>query len=448
MPQPATIDTESPAPRTTVRRRWRGLALLTGTMVVDSDEAKLITTLFPMLRSALALPTSALGVLVAVGQLVGIVFGPLWTWLARRTSRKIVLFVCSGLWGVWSIAAGFSQDFTQLLLFTSIAAAGFVGAQPIVSELIADLFDDRTRGRAVGYLYGVLQLVSSVLGPVLGQLSTVEDGWRYGFFVSGALNLVVGVLILLFLDDPGIGASEPHLATLSTEERTAHSKVTRARLREMMRIRTFVLMLWQRILSSHLLILSFGVVFLVDVHGFSNAVAALVLLPSGIGYFLGTLVGGLVADRVQQRNPRSGRIMLLQVAQLAFAVVAFFGFQFDWGSIVIYSVFFAVLSFLQGVNPGINRPIVMAVVPPELRAAAFTVMLSIVQAIGWAIYALGAGFLADAIGLRATFFWLLVVVMIANGLLVSLIYRPYERDRAALDTELAARSTRDRPAAR
>jgi len=444
MPQPATVadDTRSPTTSNTVPHRWRGLALLTGTMVVDNDESKLISTLFPMLRGALALPTSALGVLVAVGQLVGIVFGPFWTWLSRRVSRRTVLFVCSGVWGVWSVAAGFAQNFAQLLVLTTIGMAGFVGAQPIVSELIADLFDDRTRGRAVGYLYGVLQLVSSVLGPVLGQLSTVEDGWRYGFFASGVLNIVMGVLILLFLKDPGIGASEPHLAALSTEERAARSRITRARLVEMMRIRTFVLMLGQRLLSSHLLILSFGVVFLVDVYGFSNAEAALVLLPSGIGYFLGTLVGGEVADRVQRRNPRTGRIMLLQVAQLAFGVVAYVGFQFDWGSIAVYSVFFGVLSFLQGVNPGINRPIVMSVVPPELRAAAFTVMLSIVQSIGWAIYALGAGFLADAIGLRATFLWLLVIVMIVNGLFVSLIYRPYVRDSEAMDAELAARSVR------
>jgi uncharacterized membrane protein YidH (DUF202 family) len=77
-------------------------------------------------------------------------------------------------------------------------------------------------------------------------------------------------------------------------------------------------MLGQRLLSSHLLILSFRVVFLVDVHGFSNAEAVLILLPSGIGYFFGTWIGGEVADRVQRRNPRSGRILLLQVMKATF----------------------------------------------------------------------------------------------------------------------------------
>lgn len=89
-------------------------------MVVDNDENKLVTTLFPVLRSALAIPTSALGVLVAVGQLIGMVTSPAWMWLARRYNRKVILVICSGLWGTWSIAAGFSQNFTQLLiLYTS-----------------------------------------------------------------------------------------------------------------------------------------------------------------------------------------------------------------------------------------------------------------------------------------------------------------------------------------
>lgn len=430
---------DQPAKPPTVAKRWRGLGLLTGALVTDSDESKLVTALFPTLRSALALPTSALGVLVAAGQLINIVFGPFWTWLARRTNRKMVLVVCSGMWGVWSIATGFAQDFTQLLVLYTIVIAGFAGAQPIISEMLADMFDDERRGRATGYLYGAIALFTAVVGPLLGQLSRIEDGWRYGFFASGLINVVMGVLLLVFFKDPGLGASEPELAGLSREEREAGTKLTWAKLKELMRIRTFLLMLGHRLLSSHLLINSFGVLFLVDVYGYSNAHAAVILLPLGIGFFLGTWIGGEITDRVQMRSPRVGRIALLQIAQLAYAVVVFFGTQFDWGSLAAFSAVYAVFGFLQGVNPGMNRPIVMAVTPPELRGPAFAVMLSIVQAITWAAYALGAGYLADVIGLRAVFLWLLVGITLVNGAFITLIYRPYVRDCAAMQQEMARR---------
>lgn len=446
MPQPGTPAEDTRPPRTPdadsttpVRHRWRGLALLTGTLVVDNDENKLVTTLFPVLRSALAIPTSALGVLVAVGQLIGMVTSPAWMWLARRYNRKIILVICSGLWGAWGIAAGFSQNFTQLLVLYAITAAGFQGAQPIVNDLLGDLFDDKTRGRATGYLYGALQLSNVVMGPVIGMLSLIENGWRYGFFVSGALNIVMGALVLAFLKDPGIGASEPQLAGLDEAQRHARSKLTWARLKDLMRIRTFQLMVVQRLLSSHLLILTFGVVFLVDVYHYSNAVAALVLMPMGIGYFLGTWIGGEVTDRVSRRNPRSGRVLLLQLAQLAFAVVAL-TLQVNWGNIIVFAVIYAALGFLQGVNPGINRPIVMSTTPPELRGAAFVVLLSIAQAIAWAIYSAGAGYLAEAIGMKATFFWLLGIVMIVNAAFITLLYRPYDRDRRSVQAELADRA--------
>lgn len=208
----------------------------------------------------------------------------------------------------------------------------------------------------------------------------------------------------------------------------------------MLKIRTVALMLGQRLLSGHLLIGSFGVVFLVNVYHFSNAVAAIVLLPFGLGYFLGTVIGGLVADRVQRLNPRTGRIALLQGAQFAFAVVAFVATQFNWVSILIFAVFYAALGFLQGVNPGINRPIMMAVTPPELRGVAFALMLSVFETIAWALYSFGAGYLGQAFGLKAVFLLVLVVLMVVNAAFVGLLYRPYVRDCERLQTDLATRA--------
>jgi predicted MFS family arabinose efflux permease len=366
--------------------------------------------------------------------------GPLLVLLARRTNRKAVLVGFAGLWGLWACAAGFAQNFVQLLILYTIAAAGFAGGQPIVTEILADLFDDRTRGRAAGYLYGIIALVTAVLGPALGQLSRIPDGWRFGFFASGALCVAFGVLVAFFFHDPGLGASEPQLAGLDRRQREAGAQLSWARVRELLKIRTFALMLVQRLLSGHLLIISFGVVFLVDVYHYSNAVASIVLLPFNAGYFLGTVIGGLIADRIHRAYPGAGRVAMLQAAQLAFAVVAFFGTQFDWGSIAVFAVFYGALGFLQGCNPGINRPIVMSVTPPELRSTAFALMIAVVEAIAWAIFSFGAGFLGQTVGLKTTFLWALVLLMVANAAFVTLLYRPYVRDRAALQAELNRRS--------
>ncbi len=191
-------------------------------------------------------------------------------------------------------------------------------------------------------------------------------------------------------------------------------------------------MLLSRLLSGHLLLQSFGVIYLVTVFHYTLPQAALIFGPAQIGYVLGSLLGGIFLDQASKASPRYGRVLMLQLAQFFFAVVAFFGTQFNWG-VAIFIAFFFAMFFLQGVNPGINRPIVYAVVPPALRGAAFAVMLSIVESIGWAIYNLLAGFLGQKFGLQPVFLAALIGVMLVNVAVIFVLYRTYWPDVQNLD---------------
>ncbi|MEV6703823.1 hypothetical protein AB0M68_43070, partial [Streptomyces sp. NPDC051453] len=91
-----------------VPRRGRQLSLLGGALLVDSTEASLVSGLFPLIRQSLGISLGALGVLTAASKIVGVFTGPFWVWAAQRWSRKGVLVLATGLWGVWGVAAGFS----------------------------------------------------------------------------------------------------------------------------------------------------------------------------------------------------------------------------------------------------------------------------------------------------------------------------------------------------
>ncbi|MCX4683357.1 MFS transporter [Kitasatospora purpeofusca] len=422
-----------------VRGRWRQLSLLGGAMLVDGTESGLVTGLFPVIRHALGLSLGALGVLTAAGKLIGVLAAPLWVWAARRWSRKGVLVVSTGLWGVWGVAAGFSQNFAQLLLFVTILAAGYAAAHPLVPELLGDLFDSASRGRAVGALYGALALAGSVLGPLIGQLAGFRDGWRWGLWGVGALNILFGLVLLLCLRDPGRGAAEHQLADLDHTAREARTKIDLATVVSLFKIRSFAILLVSRLLSGHLLLSSFAVVYLVDVFGFTTQRAVVVLMPHGIGYLLGTLAGGFLADWAARRSPRHGLPGVLQGAQIAFAVLAFLGTQVHYGGIGTYALLFGLMGLTQGVNPSVNRPMVMAVTPPELRATAFTIYVSVFEALAWAAFGLGAGFLGQTYGLQPVFLAVLVVLMLVNGAFLTLLHRPYAKDVQRVQHELDLR---------
>lgn len=411
-------------------RSWRQLALLSGLISMDNSEGAVVSTLFPAIRAALDLKLSALGILVAVSKVIGMIFGPIWVAVANRLGRKQVLVIFCGLWGIWSVAAGFAQNFAQLLILYAIGAVGFAAGGPLVNGLLADMFPEHQRGRAAGWLYAGFAVLGAVIGPLLGQLSRIPEGWRYGFFACGVITVLFGLLVWRYFVDPGVGASDaaPPLGK---------STPGRAQLTAAFGSHTLRLMMVQRLTATQLAFLSFGTVYLVSVRDFSTAQAALVAPFAMLTYVLGTVAGGYAGDRAGQRFPGAGRLAVWQAAVLGWAGAAALASQVAWPGLWHYAVVFSILGLLQGFGPGSTRPILMAVTRPELRSAAFALMLG-AESAGWALSTLALGYFGDSVGLQAAFLWLIVAVNVGNGLFITLMYRPYHRESAALRTELAA----------
>src|SRR5215472_7310483 len=404
--------------------RWRNLLTLTGVTIVDNTEAGLTSTLFPSIARALALTNADLGVLAALGKIAGVPAGPAWVWLASRIGRRRALVATTLTGGAFGIAAGFSQNFLQLLIFNSLLAACIIGGSPIANAVLADSFADRDRGKAAGYFYGVVSLVASVIGPIIALFTGLTDGWRYGMWTIGSICIVAGLLVAVVFKDPGVGASEKQLADLSEAARVK-SRVTVQSVVSLFGIPTFSVMMLSRLLSGHLLINIFGIQFLVTERGFSNAVAASVLLPFGLGYFAATVAGGWLLVALDRVLPYRGRVVYIQLAQ--------------GNNIAVYGLFWAILGAGQGFNPPVNRPIVAAVVLPELRGQAFAIWLTIFETIGWALFSLGAGQLASALGIQAVFLGVLVVLMLVNAAVLGGLYFTYPRDVERVETALKLR---------
>ncbi len=214
-------------------------------------------------------------------------------------------------------------------------------------------------------VYGGVAVITGATAPIFGLLSRFEDGWRYGYIITGAICIAIGVLIMLFLDDPESGDAP---AQTTTDDLGSKARFWREGIRELLAIKTFRYLLVQRAFSGQNVIMSFSIVFLVEEHGFTTATASIIAPPFAIGYLLGTFVGGRVNDAIHVKRPRNGRIIMLQASQLGFAAAALIATQISWNSIGVYAVLFGIVGVLQGQVPVVNRPIIMAIVRPELRA--------------------------------------------------------------------------------
>ena len=64
---------------------------------------------------------------------------------------------------------------------------------------------------------------------------------------------------------------------------------------------------------------------------------------------------------------------------------------------------------------------------------------AIFQTIGWAMFALTAGRLAMNLGIQDVFLWVLVVLMVVNGLVLTALYFTYPRDARRVTQEIEHR---------
>ncbi len=419
--------------------RWRSALSMSFASMLDNNEGtSFITAMFPLIRDQLGMTLGMLGWMAALPKIISVFFGPFWASIGRKYNRKNVLIFATGIWGLWAIAIGLSQSVLQLFIFVTISLLGAVASLPLMQELLMDLFGDEERGKAVSVVYGVAGLAALPLFAVNAWLAGMESGWRYGFYGAGVMSFVSGILIWKFLEDPGLGAADMSEAEREEARKEEYGLVNWSEVKELFGIRTFVLMLIQRLLSGHLLMISLGVIYMVDVLGFDTASANLMMMPLVLGMLMGIMIFGFVGDWIHVRAPRFGRIGTLQAIQFIYAVLAFIGTQFIYESNVVYGIIFFTMGLFGSANMGVNRPIVASVVRPALRGTAFALFASVFEAIGWAIYNIVAGQLGEVFGLRPVFLVVLVVIMLINTAFITLLYKPYVEDAKALEVQLAA----------
>ena len=118
--------------------------------------------------------------LITAGRL-GDLYGPKLLFLSG-----LVIFTAA------SVACGFAQSPTQLIIFRIIQGLGGALLTPQTLSVITMIFPPDRRGAAFG-VWGAIAGVATLAGPVLGGWLVTNFGWRWIFFV----NLPVGIVALV-----------------------------------------------------------------------------------------------------------------------------------------------------------------------------------------------------------------------------------------------------------
>jgi predicted MFS family arabinose efflux permease len=344
----------------------------------------------------------------AMGLLTGFAFALFYTCagipiarLADRGVRRSIIAAGLAVWSLLTAVSGTVRSFAELALARIGVGVGEAAFVPPAHSLISDYFPPERRATAMA-VFSMGVHVGIAFGFLLGGWIAEFFGWRRAIFAVGLPGLLLAVLVRLTVREP-----PRRVAPAAAAE--GASTVVRA--------------LWRRRSFRHLSLAAalhsfggyafavWGPPFFVRVHGMASGELGTWLgAILGIGGALGSVGGGLIADRWGAGDPRR-KLWLPAIASVL---------QVPW-----------VLALLTIASP---RPAMLALVPsavlsamwfgpvfaltqslvrPEARATASAVLVFVINLIGLGLGPPAVGALSDALtpsyGPRAIGYALLVI---------------------------------------
>ena len=371
---------------------------------------------------------------------VAYVLAPVTGYLGDRVPRKWIIAGGIFLWSLATVWSFFVRSYAEFVAARAVTGIGEVAYGIIAPAFLADLFDRNSRSRTLSVFYLALP-VGTAAGYALGGWIAQEYGWRHGFLVGGAPGLVLAVLAAL-LREPVRGAMD-HVDGADAGGATGHGdgKIRPGAVAELVRNPAFVINVAATTIMTFAIggLANWSPKFVQEVHRYDVKEANLVFgVVSSTAGALGTIIGGIVADRLQ-RVTRTA-LFLMPGVMLTLSAGGLLGTVLATDRTTFWC-FAWVTVFLLFANSGpLNAALVNATMP-DVRSTAFSVMIFTIHMLGDALSPPLMGFIQDhtqgsAADKVRTAFLISPPLVLAAGLLLVLMRHRLPRAVAMVEERL------------
>ncbi|MCP5144125.1 MAG: MFS transporter [Gammaproteobacteria bacterium] len=367
------------------------LAVLFMAYVVSVVDRAILNILLEPIKSEFGLGDTELGLLggIAFALFYAVLGVPVAMW-ADRGNRRNILALAIAIWSVMTALCGAAASFVMLIAARVGTAIGEAGGSPPSYALIADYFPLSRRATALS-IYGMGATAGIMAGNLFGGWSVAHYGWRMTFVLAGIPGLLVALLVLLTVREPPRGFADGVKVA-----KASHG------------FGTVVARLWQRASFRHLgtavALQSFAIAggatfnapYLARSHGLTPAEIGGWLALFGGCAAIGTLLGGITADRLANRLgdrrwycwlPGWGALLIVPLQFIVYLAPAF-----SWLPPAYIAMVIIGSSFL-----GPAYAVTQGLVGADMRAVAASIMLFLQTLIGSGLGPVAVGFLSDAL---------------------------------------------------
>ncbi len=347
--------------------RWLLVALLWLVCLFNYADRQAIFSVFPLLKQEMGLSDSKLGLVGSSFMWVYALTGPLAGLVGDSLRRKPLIIGGLGFWSMITLLTALSTKYSHLVAFRALEGLGEAFYFPASLAMIAAYHGPESRSRAMSWHQSSVY-VGTITGGTAAGVCGQFFGWRSGFYLFGALGLLLALVLIVTLRDPPPPPQQQRQAAAPLLPWTATFRHPLSLLLIAVFVgANFVAMIFLTWMPS----------FLGRKFGMSLAMAGW----SATGYLqiasvLGVLTGGVLADNWARRRA-DGRIRTQALGLLAGVP---FLFLTGWTlSVPLLIVAMTGFGFCKGLYDANIWAALYDVVPASRRSTALGVMNSI----GW-----------------------------------------------------------------
>jgi len=320
--------------------------------------------------------------------LVYMTASPIFGGLADRYSRPKLIAAGVALWSLATAAASFATGFASFLAARALVGVGEAAYATISPGLLSDFYAPDKRNKVLMLFYVALP-VGAALGFIIGGYLGQHYGWRAAFLFCG-LPGVLAALLCLRIKDPGRGVLDEK------------SDMTPVGWPEALRTLWKTPLYLNAVFGYTLVTFAAGGMadwfpsFLSRNRGMDLAEAGSVVgTMTVIGGLSGTVLGGLLADRLKTRT-RQPYLALSGLSMIPASLFAALALIVE-GKVAVSACILLAQFFLWFYNGPINAILVNSSAP-NMRARAFAMSILCIHLFGDAISPPIIGAISDATG--------------------------------------------------
>lgn len=269
---------------------------------------------------------------VAMYMLSMSIFPLWWSSFSETLGRRTIYLVSFALFALWNIISAVSTSMGMLIVMRILGGGASASVQAVGAGTIADIWEVRERGKAMGIFY-LGPLLGPLLAPIIGGVLSQAWGWRstqwFQVIYGGVLFIILTFCLpeTLAFKQPAVppmqAADEksvrPDLGRVSTRQSVQMKTKKVAKVFKRCIIDPLSVLMYLRfpavLITVYLASITFGSLYMLNIaiqqtfsekpYNFSVIILGLLYIPSSLGYLAASVLGGRWSDYIMHREARA-----------------------------------------------------------------------------------------------------------------------------------------------